>query len=171
MPLNAHNRRQIALLAGEDLSPADASAAERAVHSCPDCRGHFESVREGLSALGDSAADAHPGTPSLWPQMRDRLAVVSPAAPPSRMNGWIPAFAVTAAALLVGLFAYAPQWGQVAGGGYADPGRAAVYPAGDQVRPESRVEPPRMLDPWPRTGFAEDIARGTVEPTAPPYGR
>ena len=158
MPLNAHNRRQIALLAGEDLSPADTSAAERSVHSCPDCRGHFESVRDGLTALGDSACDAHPGTPSLWPGMRTHLTTLAPApAANPRWAGWAPLFAVTAASLLAAVFAFGPQWGDAAGSAGGRPAAGTVFRAGDELREPPRVDPRRAVPPEVRREDGRDF--------------
>ena len=153
MPLNAHHRRQIALLAGEDLPPADATAAERSVHSCPDCRGHFESVRDGLAALGRSAGDAHPGTPSLWPGMRTHLTTLAPApAVKPRWAGWGPLLAVTAASLLAGAFAFGPQLGDASGPAVGGPGAGTVIPAGDGFREPPRVDRRRTVPPAVRPG-------------------
>ncbi|MEM9701388.1 MAG: hypothetical protein AAF907_02940 [Planctomycetota bacterium] len=142
--LNADSRRSLALLAGDDLEATDADAAQKLADECPDCRGHLASVRGGLDALRNHEPAEHPG--GLWSEVRDGLDAAFPATEPSSGRRWMPAFAVTAAALLVGLFAFAPNAGQVLPD-WSQPGET-VRPAGNPgpvnpVRPRTQRFPER----------------------------
>ena len=130
--LTVDARRALALLAGDDLDAAAAGSARELVEDCPHCRGHFESVRDGLDALRRS----EPLEPAagLWPAVREGLTIASPAAEPAPARPWMPAFAVTAAALLVGAFAFAPNAGQVLPAEWFGPDPV--------VRPAGRTSPP-----------------------------
>ncbi|NNJ25826.1 hypothetical protein [Alienimonas chondri] len=101
--LTTESRRSLALLAGGDLDPSAATAAQTLADDCPDCRGHLASVCGGLEALRRAEPLEQPG--GLWNGVQQGLAIASPAAAPAPSRPWIPVFAVTAAALLVGLFA------------------------------------------------------------------
>ena len=157
--LTADARRSLALLAGDDLPPDAAAAARDLAASCPHCRGHLERVRGGLEVLTESAAVPGDAGESLWPGVRDRLTSPAPAvtlAPEPReyaagWNRWIPAFAVTAASLCVGLVLYAPQAGEIFGGsagpsGTLRPASVGAPPA-DRERP---AVPARVAPRYPR---------------------
>ncbi|QDT16937.1 hypothetical protein [Alienimonas californiensis] len=139
--LTNESRRALALLAGDDLDAAAATQARSLAEECPDCRGHYESVREGLDALRRCTPVEQGG--GLWAAVRDGLTVAEPAAPPSATRAWIPAFAVTAATLLIGLFAYGPNPGEVLPGWFEPPG--VVRPVGEVGPAErERLQPRRQ---------------------------
>ena len=151
--LTAEARRSLALLAGGDLSPADAAAARGLAETCPHCRGHFESVRDAVDVLSRHEVAAPAG--GLWPAVREGLTVAEPATEPAAPRWAMPTFAVTAAALLVGAFAFAPAAGEALPGWFQPSG--TVRPAGQEspVRPEYKT--------FPRPDAAD---RGTM--AAPP---
>jgi hypothetical protein len=102
--LNERSKRQIALLAGDDLEGESHAEARRSVESCPDCRRHWVRVRGCLDVLervGKSTAAA-PET-SLWPAVERRLPPLSAPRRLEKFNGWLPALSMAAAciALLV----------------------------------------------------------------------
>ena len=105
--LTADARRTLALLAGDDLGSGEIPAARALADECPRCRTHLAEVRGGLDALAACEATGDRGE-SLWPSVRDSLPAVSLAPAErdyaSRLNRWTPAFALTAAAVLVGAF-------------------------------------------------------------------
>ena len=127
--LNADSRRALALHAGGDLVGAEAADAQALADGCPDCRGHLASVRGGLSALGNcDAGDADSG---LWPAVRASLPAVTPAAPPAKARWYAPAMALTAAAVLVGAFAFGPT----------DTALPRVWDAAVPAKPVNETEP------------------------------
>ena len=142
--LNAEARRSLALLAGGDLPPADAAAARELADTCPHCRGHFESVREAVDALGRHEVAAPTG--GLWPAVREGLTAGRPAAEPAAARWAMPTFAVTAAAALVGVFAFAPAAGEALPGWFQPSG--TVRPAGQESlrHSEYKVFPHRDAD-------------------------
>lgn len=98
--LNERSKRQIALLAGDDLEGESHEEARRSVESCPDCRRHWVRVRGCLDVLeraGKSAA-AVPEE-SLWPAVERRLPPVSAPRRPEKFNGWVPALSMAAACI------------------------------------------------------------------------
>ncbi len=112
--LTADSRRALALLAGGDLEGEDAADARALADQCPHCDGHLQGVRQGLEAL--RRCDPAEQAGGLWASVREGLTVAAPAAGPAFVRparSWTPAFAVTAAALLVGLFAFGPTAGEV----------------------------------------------------------
>ena len=132
--LTADARRALALHAGGDLDGRAAADAQALADGCPDCRGHLHAVRGGLAALAD--CDAGPSDGGLWPGVRAALPAVTPAAPPAKARWYAPALAVTAAAILVGAFAFGP-------GGNATPfagdARAPRAVGGDELPSGVRV--------------------------------
>ena len=143
--LTADARRSLALLAGGDLDPAADAAARSLADDCPHCRGHLAGVRGALDALG--AWDGEDAGGPLWPAVRDRLPAVCVATAPAerefggRLNRYLPAFAVTAATLLVGAFAFGPAGGQLApvAGWFSGP--AQVRPVADDGGERQDVRP------------------------------
>lgn len=98
--LNERSRRQIALLAGEDLEGVPAEEARRSVESCPNCRGHWARVRGCLDLMervAKEGAEAGDGA-SVWPALEARLSrpVVRGS---DRFNGWVPALSMAAACI------------------------------------------------------------------------
>ena len=158
-------RRSLALLAGGDLDPAAAAAARGLADDCPHCRGHLGDVRGGLAALRSCEAADHGG--GLWPAVRDGLGdaddaaggAVEVAAAPAAGRWAMPAFAVTAAALLVGAFAWAPVSGHLP---WSDGPSAAPTPVGEeQYLPPRRPDAPalRPARPAPVDRFGRPIPR------------
>ena len=135
--LTADSRRSLALLAGGDLDPTAAPAAQTLADDCPDCRGHLASVRGGLEALRQAEPAEQPG--GLWASVRDGLTVAEPAVAPAPSRPWMPIFAVTAATLLVGLFAFGPTAGEVLPGLFESQGYAR--PAADDGDPGVLTRP------------------------------
>ena len=138
--LNAESRRALALHAGGDLAGTEAADAQALADGCPDCRGHLASVRGGLSALANcDAGDADSG---LWPAVRASLPAVTPATPPAKARWYAPAMALTAAAVLVGAFAFGPTGNAVPWGGEEPRARA--------VGSETEAPPPALRDAYGR---------------------
>ena len=159
--LSPDARRALALHAGGDLDGPAAADARRLAEDCPDCRGHLADVRGGLAALADcDAGDCDSG---LWPAVRDALPTKTVAVDPPPASVWkrfaAPATALTAAAVLVGAFAFGPTGNAVSRPGDAAAVRAVNeggVPAGVRVLRDAdgnlivpRPLPPR---PVPRTG-------------------
>ncbi|MFH5802872.1 hypothetical protein [Alienimonas sp. DA493] len=168
--LTADARRSLALLAGDDLDAAAAADARALANDCPHCRGHYESVREGLDALRRCEPMEQGG--GLWASVREGLTVAEPAAPPSSAASrlWMPTFAVTAATLLIGLFAFAPNAGQVLPGWFEPSG--VVRPVGEGLEPaeRERYRPRRpAFDRYQSVPFHGDRVRGTLDGSRLPY--
>jgi len=155
--LTTESRRTLALLAGDDLDPVASAEARALTDECPHCRGHFESVRNGLEALRRCESAEQEG--GLWNAVRDGLTVAAPAAEPAASRPWVPAFAVTAAALLVGLFVYAPTAGETLPDWFEPTGRVqrAVDEAGASRADRPPVERVRTVP------FHNDLGRGTLD--------
>ena len=153
--LTADARRSLALLAGGDLDAAAAPAARKLADLCPHCRGHLADVRASLAALG--RCDPHPAAAgSLWGPVRAGLHAAPAAAParePAAKRWAMPAFAVTAAAALAGLFAFPP--GDVLPGAFAPGG--VVRPAADGQYLAPAPAEPRLAVPAP--GYAAPAFR------------
>ena len=95
---NERSKRQIALLAGDDLEGVSAEEARRSIEACPKCRGHWTRVRGCLDLMeraGKECPEPADGV-SLWPALEARLSrpVVLRA---ERFNGWVPALSMAAA--------------------------------------------------------------------------
>jgi len=154
--LNERSRRQIALLAGEDLEGEAYDEAVRSVQSCPDCRSHWVRVCGCLSLLDRAGKDAAASSGrSLWPEVQRRLRSVSVARGPEKFNGWVPALSMAAAciALLVaGQMDGVPQ--DVA---EADPGHAVLHAGQMPGFSLKNATSPRQYEPFgPARGFAEE---------------
>jgi hypothetical protein len=112
--LNERAKRQIALLAGEDLEDGQVEEARRSIELCPECRGHWVRVRGCIDVLDrvGKSAEPVPGS-SLWPAIESRLRPTVVVRRPERFNGWVPALSMAAACaalLLAGqLDGIAPQ--------------------------------------------------------------
>lgn len=97
--LNERSKRQIALLAGDDLAASQADEARRNVESCPHCREHWARMRGCLNTLERVGKLSSPmSQASLWPVLESRLAPASPRGP-ARFNGWVPALSMAAACI------------------------------------------------------------------------
>ncbi|HEX6987330.1 MAG TPA: hypothetical protein VF170_18275 [Planctomycetaceae bacterium] len=98
--LNERARRQIALLAGDDLEGEPAEEARRSIGACPECRRHWVRVRGCLDVLERvaKAAEPVPG-PSLWPALESRLRPAVTVRRAERFNGWVPALSMAAACI------------------------------------------------------------------------
>jgi Zn-finger nucleic acid-binding protein len=110
--LNERSKRQIALLASDDLDAIQAEEARRSIDSCPHCRGHWTRVRGCLDLL-ERAGKESASVPdfSVWPAVESRLAPSS-VRKPERFNGWVPALSMAAACialLIAGQLESAPQ--------------------------------------------------------------
>ena len=97
--INERTKRQIALLAGDDLEGVPAEEAQRSVDSCPNCRGHWTRVRGCLDVLERVGKQAEPASgSSLWPVIEAQLCRPVVRAP-ERFNGWVPALSMAAACI------------------------------------------------------------------------
>jgi hypothetical protein len=98
--LSERTKRQIALLAGDDLEAEQSEEIRRSVDACPDCRRHWLRVRGCLDVL-ERAGKANEPTPeiSLWPALEVRLRPASVARRADKFNGWIPALSMAAACI------------------------------------------------------------------------
>lgn len=110
--LNERSKRQIALLASDDLDELQVEEARRSIDSCPHCRTHWTRVRGCLDVL-ERAGKECPLVPgfSLWPMVESRL-TRSTALRPERFNGWVPALSMAAACialLIAGQLETSPQ--------------------------------------------------------------
>jgi len=97
-------RIDLALCVGEDLPEAARRESLRQhVAQCPGCRAHYKRLRGTLQMLEASDRDrTYDVGGSLWPQLSNRIRRLEEApAPPSRLNGWLPFVAVTAACALL----------------------------------------------------------------------
>ena len=97
-------RIDLALCVGEDLPEAARRESLRQhVAQCPGCRAHYKRLRGTLQVLESSDRDrTYDVGGSLWPQLSNRIRRLEEApAPPSRLNGWLPFVAVTAACALL----------------------------------------------------------------------
>lgn len=97
---NERSKRQIALLAGDDLEGVATEEVRESIESCPKCRGHWIRVRGCLDLMervGKEGPDPI-DVASLWPALEPRLRrpVVLRA---ERFNGWIPALSMAAACI------------------------------------------------------------------------
>ncbi len=174
--LNGQTKRQISLLAGDDLEGPHADEARGYVETCPDCRRHWTRVRGCLDVIQRTEgaqrtdAGARP-VGSLWPTIEGRLGPTVVPRPEPRFNGWIPAFSMAAACAAVVAVAVtnpagesnASRWPTSAGMSAA--GGSAVTPVQfDEAEPRPYT---RLTDQWvrrtsPLNGF------GTVDEAAVP---
>ncbi|MGC1272789.1 MAG: hypothetical protein WBC44_03715 [Planctomycetaceae bacterium] len=134
--LNERARRQIALLAGDDLEGEQQDEARRYVDSCPDCRGHWLRLRGCLDVLDCAGKTSGPGAEtSLWPVIESRLRPTVVMRRSDQFNGWVPALSMAAAciALLIAgqMDGVAPV--DFALHGHDDSRQASVIPAGPRL--------------------------------------
>src|SRR5262245_62033003 len=97
-------RIDLALCVGEDLPEAARRESLRQhVAQCPGCRAHYKRLRGTLQMLESSDRDrTYDVGGSLWPQLSSRIRRLEETpVPPSRLNGWLPFVAVTAACALL----------------------------------------------------------------------
>jgi hypothetical protein len=97
-------RIDLALCVGEDLPEAARRESLRQhVAQCPGCRAHYKRLRGTLQVLESSDRDrTYDVGGSLWPQLSHRIRRLEESpVPPSRLNGWLPFVAVTAACALL----------------------------------------------------------------------
>lgn len=110
--LNERSKRQIALLASDDLDELQAEEARRSIDSCPHCRTHWTRVRGCLDVLERAGKEsASVSGFSLWPVVESRL-TRSTVRRPERFNGWVPALSMAAACialLIAGQLERSPQ--------------------------------------------------------------
>lgn len=134
--LNERVRRQIALLAGDDLEGEQQDEARRFVDSCPDCRGHWLRLRGCLDVLERAGKTPESGAEtSLWPVIESRLQPTVVVRRSDQFNGWIPALSMAAAciALLIAgqMDGVAPV--DFAMHGHDEARQASVFPAGPRL--------------------------------------
>lgn len=97
-------RIDLALCVGEDLPEAARRESLRQhVAQCPGCRAHYKRLRGTLQVLESSDRDrTYDVGGSLWPQLSNRIRRLEEApVPPTRLNGWLPFVAVTAACAML----------------------------------------------------------------------
>jgi len=158
--LNERSKRQIALLAGDDLEGLTADEARRSVESCPKCRGHWTRVRGCLDLMERAGKESEPvDGGSLWPALEARLTrpVVLRA---ERFNGWVPALSMAAAcvALLIAGQMEAPppqdsgEFGFPAGRPIRSPMLSLATARPDRPEPTSRPEDGNVFGSAPESG-------------------
>jgi len=90
----------IALWVGGDLSENDVALLERHVAICPGCREHhlrMEHVQQMLNVSNSPPSLEE----SIWPDLEVKIERHQKAFRREQFNGWVPAFAVAAACLLL----------------------------------------------------------------------
>src|SRR2546425_8758570 len=66
-------RKQLALLAGDDLPDSEKSRVWAHLNSCPRCHEHMAALRRAREAMLCSEAGDAQESPSLWPSLRSQL--------------------------------------------------------------------------------------------------
>ena len=158
--LNERSKRQIALLAGDDLEGEQVGEAQRNIDLCSDCRQHWIHVRGCLDVLDRAGKTTWPQDSRLWPAIESRLRSTVTPARPQEFNGWVPALSMAAAciALLIAgrLDGIAPH--DVVAPGH-DAVQAGLFPSGyrlhsrpisDSVGMKSRFDRFQRAVPLPR---------------------
>lgn len=167
--LNERSRRQIALLASDDLDKAQAEEARRSINSCPHCKGHWTRVRDCLDLLERAGKESAPVPDfSLWPAVESRL-IPSSVRRLERFNGWVPALSMAAACialLIAGQMESAPQ--DFLDAESAPVSRINVSPVFlSEAGPDGRVTPVYRDEPSPLGLLFEDA---DVDDPFSPFG-
>ncbi|MEZ6047589.1 MAG: zf-HC2 domain-containing protein [Planctomycetaceae bacterium] len=98
-----HFQTELALLAGDDLSEAEATEVKRHLSVCPDCRAHLQKLQKSQEALGDFAANTAT-LPAIDLRSRVQKSLPTPAQIHRRHNllhTWAPAATVIVACTLL----------------------------------------------------------------------
>ena len=109
----------IALAVGNDLDDAAAGELQQHLAGCTSCRMHRRELESSLGALQTPPdSELFAAQDSVWPTVLGRL----PSRREQRFNGWIPAAALAAAALMmISIINEPPQHGAADGEPYAGP--------------------------------------------------
>ncbi|WP_145365015.1 hypothetical protein [Stratiformator vulcanicus] len=111
------DRRDIALLAGDDLEDTQVEPVRSKVDSCPHCKNHWNEVTRSLEVLESTAEDVTPSIEdSVWPEVSNRIRRTRNIRPSqSEAARWVPAMSFAAAC--IALFAVTSMPGQESSSG------------------------------------------------------
>jgi Putative zinc-finger len=103
-------QKLLALLAGNDLDEASQVDVRRHLAVCPDCRAQWQGLQAGQQTLEQvraRPASASETPPSIWGDVHRLLGTTTKAPPPgASWRGWLPAGALAAACLVVGILIF-----------------------------------------------------------------